>query len=47
MNQVIHFDIQKLQSELKELEVETLKEGFWTTENKDEILKKIKIKKRI
>ena len=44
---MIHFDIQKLQSELKELEVETLKEGFWTTENKDEILNKIKIKKRI
>jgi len=44
---VIHFDILKLQIELKELENETLKEGFWTNEKKDEILNKIKIKKRI
>ncbi len=44
---MIHFDILKLQIELKELENETLKEGFWTNEKKDEILNKIKIKKRI
>ena len=44
---MIHFDIPKLQIELKDLESETLKDGFWTNENKDEILNKIKIKKKI
>ena len=45
---MIHFDIQKLQSELKDLEEETLKEGFWTNnDKKDEILNKIKFNKKI
>ena len=45
---MIHFDIFTLQKELEELEKETLKEGFWTNnEKKDEILGKIKINKRI
>ena len=45
---MIHFEIPKLQNELKELELVTLKEGFWTNnENKDEILNKIKYDKKI
>ena len=45
---MIHFDIPKLQKELEELENETVKEGFWTNnDKKDEILSKIKTNKKI
>lgn len=45
---MIHFEIEKLQNELKRLEEETLQEGFWTkNDKKDEILSKIKNNKKI
>ena len=45
---MIHFDIISREEELKELENETLKEGFWTNnDKKDEILSKIKNNKKI
>ena len=38
-----HFDISKLEKELKDLETETLKEDFWQdTKNSNKILSKIK-----
>ena len=43
-----HFDINTKQAELKELEEQTLQEGFWTNnDKKDEILNKIKSNKKI
>ena len=43
---MIHFDIQKLEAELKELEEETMQEGFWNDQKKsNKILAEIKIRK--
>ena len=42
------FDIAKLESELKNLEKETIKENFWNNqENSTKILEEIKEKKKI
>ena len=43
---MIHFDIPKLENELKSLEEETLKEGFWNDQNNSKkILSEIKSRK--
>ena len=43
-----HFDIPKKEEELKQLEEQTMQEGFWTDNpNKDEILNKISNNKKI
>ena len=40
---MIHFDINNLENQLKELEKETLKDNFWNDkEYSNEVLKKIK-----
>lgn len=45
---MIHFDIKNKQEELKKLEEETTKEGFWNNnDKKDEVLTKIKDNKKI
>lgn len=45
---MIHFDIRNRETQLKELEEQTMQEGFWTNnDKKDEILVKIKNNKKI
>ena len=40
---MIHFDLPKIEKELKELENETMKDGFWNdSKNSSVILQKIK-----
>ena len=43
---MIHFDIQRLEKELKELEEQTTQEGFWNDQkNSNKILTEIKLRK--
>ena len=44
---MIHFDVTRLEKELKELEIETVKDGFWNDQKKyNIIISKIKSIKR-
>ena len=43
---MIHFDIPKLEAELKELEEKTMQEGFWNEQKEsNKILAEIKLRK--
>ena len=43
---MIHFDLNKIEKELKELELKTTEEGFWNNKNSTTILQNIKVLKR-